>query len=127
MAGAIKNWPGLWQQIFDNLKPGGWAQFAEFDINLRSQDDTIPKEYKPAEMLKLLQTACDKIGRKLGVGPQLKEWVEEAGFTNVGHRIIPLPLGMWPKDKKLVKLPSSLYLFPLVVSCRLKLWNLRGG
>jgi len=34
----------------------------------------------------------------------------------VGHEIIPLPLGIWPKDQKLVSLRSFLYLFPLVVS-----------
>ncbi|KAK7417580.1 hypothetical protein QQZ08_011585 [Neonectria magnoliae] len=29
MAGSIKDWPRLFQQIFDNLKPGGWVEFRE--------------------------------------------------------------------------------------------------
>ena len=108
MAGSIKNWPGLAQQIFNHLKPGGWVELSEYDINLKSQDNTIPKNYKPQEMLNWLSTACDKIGRPLGVGPKLKGWIEEAGFTNVGHIVIALPLGIWPKDKTLVRFPSPL-------------------
>jgi hypothetical protein len=114
------------QRIFDHLKPGGWVEFSEYDIILKSQDKTIPKDYKPQEMLNWLSIACDKIGRPLGVGPKLKGWVEEKGFTKVGHRIIPLPLGIWPRDKTLVGFPSPLYLFSLVVSPRLGISNLLG-
>lgn len=115
MAGAIKDWPGLIKQVFDHLKPGGWAQFGDYDTSCKSQDNTIPKNYKVAEMLNLLTGACDKIGRKLGIGPNLKGWVEEAGFANVGHKILPLPVGIWPKDKTLVRAPSSLHLFSSLV------------
>jgi hypothetical protein len=124
MAGSIKNWPGLFQQIFDHLKPGGWVELSEYDIILKSQDNTIPKSYKPQEMLNLLSIACDKIGRPLGVGPKLKRWVEEAGFINVGHMVIALPLGIWPRDKKLVGLLSPLYLLTLVVGPRMGISNL---
>jgi len=115
MAGSIKNWPGLVQWIFDHLKPGGWAEFSDYDIKLKSQDNTIPKDYKPQEMLNFLNVACVNIGRPLGMGPKLKGMVEETGFTNVGHEIIPLPLRIWPKDQKLVSLQSLLCLFSLVV------------
>ncbi|KAE9382009.1 TAM domain methyltransferase [Stipitochalara longipes BDJ] len=101
MGGSIKDWPGLLQRIFDHLKPGGWVELSEYDINLKSQDNTIPKDYKPQEMLDWLVIVCEKVGRPLGVGPKLKGWVEQTGFTNVGHGIIPLPIGIWPRDKKL--------------------------
>jgi Methyltransferase domain len=111
MAGSIKDWQGLVRRIYDHLKPGGWVELSDYDLDVKSQDNTIPKDYKPQEMLEYLNTACVKIGRPLGVGPKLKEWVEEAGFINVGHAIVPLPLGIWPKDKKLVRLLFSLDLF----------------
>ncbi|KAN0121973.1 TAM domain methyltransferase [Hyaloscypha variabilis] len=101
MAGSIKDWHGHVKRIFDHLKPGGWVELSEYDIILKSQDNTIPKDYKPQEMLLFLNTACEKVGRPLGLGPKLKGWVEEAGFVNVGHGIVPLPLGIWPKDKTL--------------------------
>jgi len=109
MAGSIKDWPGLVKRIFDHLKPGGWAEFSEFDIDLKSQDNTIPKEYKPQEMLNFLSTALDMIGRPIGMGAKLKGLVEDAGFTKIGHEIIQLPIGIWPRDQKLVSLNSSLY------------------
>jgi hypothetical protein len=112
MAGSIKDWHGHVKRIFDHLKPGGWVELSEYDIILKSQDNTIPKDYKPQEMLLFLNTACEKVGRPLGLGPKLKGWVEEAGFVNVGHGIVPLPLGIWPKDKTLV---SSHHPFTLLV------------
>jgi len=124
MAGSIKNWPGLLKRIFDHLKPGGWVELSEYDIILKTQDNSIPKGYKPQEMLDWLAIACVKIGRPLGVGPKLKGLVEETGFTNVGHRVMVLPIGIWPKDKKLVRLPSSLYLFAVVASHGLGISNL---
>jgi Methyltransferase domain len=125
MAGSIKNWPGLVKRIFEHLKPGGWAEFSEFDIDLKSQDNTIPKDYKPQEMLNFLATALDKIGRPIGMGSKLKGLVEDAGFTNIGYKTIQLPIGIWPKDEKLVRLPSSLYQFSLVVCPILQISNLQ--
>jgi hypothetical protein len=105
MAASIQDWPGLVKQCFDNLKPGGWVEFQDYDTACVSQDNTIPKDYKVAEMLSLLRGACDSIGRLLDPGPRLKGWVETAGFENITQRIIPLPVGIWPKDKKMVSLP----------------------
>ena len=42
--------------------------------------------------------------RALGLEPfvasNLERWMREAGFINVSHTNLPLPLGPWPKDKK---------------------------
>jgi len=35
-------------------------------------------------------------------GPKLKKWVQDAGFENIHHQLLPFPIGQWPKDKKLV-------------------------
>ena len=40
--------------------------------------------------------------REYSPGPGLKKWAEEAGYVNVTEKIVPLAIGMWPKDKKLV-------------------------
>jgi hypothetical protein len=52
--------------------------------------------------------------RSYAPGPELKKWAEEAGYVNLTEDIIPLPIGLWPRDKRLVRaaftlsLPSSL-------------------
>ena len=33
-------------------------------------------------------------------GPKLKGWVEGAGFVNVQQKVVTVPIGLWPKDKK---------------------------
>jgi hypothetical protein len=49
--------------------------------------------------------------RTYAPGPELKKWAEEAGYVNVTEEIIPLPIGLWPKDKRLVRTAFTL-LFP---------------
>jgi SAM-dependent methyltransferase len=41
MARAIKDWPRLVQQIYDNLKPGGWFEFMESANTLLSEDGSL--------------------------------------------------------------------------------------
>lgn len=35
-------------------------------------------------------------------GPKLEKWVRDAGFQNVNHHCLPIPVGIWPKDKRMV-------------------------
>ncbi len=34
-------------------------------------------------------------------GPKLESWIKDAGFTNVVHKLLPIPVGTWPKNRKL--------------------------
>jgi hypothetical protein len=42
------------------------------------------------------------MNREFAPGPGLKKWAEDAGYVNVTEIIIPLPIGTWPMDKKMV-------------------------
>lgn len=39
MGGSIKDWPRLFQQAYNNLRPGGWFETHEFEAFYRSDDD----------------------------------------------------------------------------------------
>lgn len=41
LAGAIKNWHGLLQKAYIHLNPGGYHECAEFEVWIRSYNDTI--------------------------------------------------------------------------------------
>jgi len=101
MAASIKDWPALMESIYENVSPGGWVEFQDYDTACFSQDNTIPPGYKATELMDNLRKALAMVGRELDPGPFLKGWVEDAGFINITHKVLPLPIGMWPREKKL--------------------------
>jgi len=86
-----------------HTKPGGWVEFKDWDFILVSNDNSLPKDGYIYKYHQLLFSALDKIGRPCNPGPNLKKWVEDAGYKNVTERVYPVPIGRWPKDKKLVR------------------------
>ena len=62
-------------------------------------------EFKPGCMVdkwtKHLKEFFKIVGLEPEPGPKLEGWVRGAGFTNVHVQRLPLPVGMWPKDKRL--------------------------
>lgn len=46
MQGAIDDWPKFYRQMFQFLKPGGWFQHMEPDIELRSDNPDVKVDEK---------------------------------------------------------------------------------
>lgn len=111
LAGAIRNWPRLVSQAYACTKPGGWVEFQDYDMRNFTQDNSIGPGNKVAQLMDLLIEACDKMGRTANPGIHLREWIEQAGFENVKEEVFNIPLGAWPKDKKMVR--SCRFLFPV--------------
>ncbi|KAL1967854.1 hypothetical protein VTN77DRAFT_2543 [Rasamsonia byssochlamydoides] len=101
MCASIRDWPRLVQQCYQNLKPGGWVEFQDFEGLPYSEDGSVTPENHLIKMLHHLGEACDKVGRTLNTGPFLKGWVEKAGFTRIEEQVFKLPIGTWPKDRRL--------------------------
>lgn len=101
MAGSIKDWPRLVNQIYENLKPGGWVEFQESANTLYSEDGSLKPDNAMVQMMDGLMEACEKIGRTMDPAPSFKRWTEEAGFQKVGEQRFKLPIGSWPRDARL--------------------------
>ncbi|PGH00236.1 hypothetical protein GX51_05933 [Blastomyces parvus] len=101
MMGSIKDWPRLVKKFYQHLKPGGWVEFKDSTSTIFSEDGTVTPEYKVGEMLRNLRMASAKIGINMDHAPSLKGWMEQAGFTNIEQRDMRLPIGTWPKNKRL--------------------------
>jgi hypothetical protein len=87
LAGAIKDWHRLLQQILEHLNPGGWLEVGEFEILVHSDNDT-PEQCPNIKLwCKLLQEAARKIERPFEVAIHLKEWLENAGYTEVTKEV----------------------------------------
>ncbi|OAP59063.1 hypothetical protein AYL99_06361 [Fonsecaea erecta] len=104
MVGSISDWPRLMRQCYDNLNPGGWVEFQDFDIDYYSQDGSLSDKHAIKRWQVLCMEAAAKVGRTLTVGRQLERWVREASFTNVQAVKVPVPIGPWPKDKTLKRM-----------------------
>ncbi|KAF2117101.1 S-adenosyl-L-methionine-dependent methyltransferase [Lophiotrema nucula] len=102
LACSIRDWGKLMRQAYKFTKPGGWVEFQDFDTRFYT---STGGEYGPDT---IIADWADKIAdglRKFGVepdpGPQIEQWVKDAGFINVTAKTLPFPVGTWPKDKKL--------------------------
>ena len=58
------------------------------------------------EWTKNLKKWLYDVGVEPEPGPKLEGWIRDAGFQNVSVRRVPCPVGMWPKDKRLVSLST---------------------
>lgn len=66
-----------------------------------SQDETLKDGDHFAYWFRTLLDAIVGLGMDPCPGPSLEQWVREAGFTNVHHVRYSLPIGGWPKDRRL--------------------------
>ncbi|KAN0091943.1 S-adenosyl-L-methionine-dependent methyltransferase [Hyaloscypha variabilis] len=97
MAYAVKSWPKLVQQIYEHTTPGGFVEFTDFDVIIRSDDGSLEGTTMKT-WTETLPQAGRLIGREPCPGPKLEGWVRNAGFTNIVVKVYKLPIGPWPKD-----------------------------
>ncbi|KAE9576688.1 hypothetical protein CGMCC3_g7027 [Colletotrichum fructicola] len=45
LAGSIGDWPKLVRNVYDNLNPGGWAEFQDYDFLFKSDDGSYKEEH----------------------------------------------------------------------------------
>ncbi|KAK4151117.1 S-adenosyl-L-methionine-dependent methyltransferase [Chaetomidium leptoderma] len=131
MTCCIKDWPGLVKSIHDNLKPGGWAEFQDFDLQYYSEDGSLKDDSHTLKWITALLEAANKLGREPCTGPRLDGWVRDAGFTKVTHQRFRVPIGAWPKDRRMKELGmyniaqvlSGLEAFSLRLFCNVLGWQ----
>jgi len=102
LAGSIADWPRLMAQAFKYTKPGGWVEFQDFDMRFYSTDGTFVPGSAPDIWASEIIEALKTFGREPEPGPKLEQWVRDAGFENLHHELLPIPVGMWLKDRRLV-------------------------
>ena len=106
LAAAIVDWPKLIRQAFKNTKPGGWAEFQDFDPSYYSDDGSLREDHDVYKYIHIFMDAAKSFGRDSKPGPQLEGWMKDAGFENVVAEKFRLPIGPWPKDKDLKTIGS---------------------
>ncbi|KAL2359339.1 hypothetical protein RJZ56_007811 [Blastomyces dermatitidis] len=98
LTGGVKNMPRLLEQAFACLKPGGWAEFQDWDAMVQSADGTT-KGTSIERYFTSTLPAFEMAGYITRPGIYLEKWMKDAGFVNVQVHKHLVPVGTWAKDK----------------------------
>ena len=101
LAGMIRNWPALLAQAFDKLRPGGLLEVTDVRGRVLDFDGKFGEDEVTPHLSRLFQEMASKEGTIFDTASQIPGWLHDEGFEKVAQRTEILPLGAWPKDKKL--------------------------
>ncbi|KAL9597322.1 MAG: hypothetical protein Q9179_004308 [Wetmoreana sp. 5 TL-2023] len=101
LAAAIEDWPRLVSQAFEFTKPGGYAEFQDYDLQYYSEDGTLTENLSISNWINTLLQASRDFKRDPCPGPKLAGYMRDAGFKEVQEFRYKLPIGPWPRDKHL--------------------------
>ena len=80
---------------FERLRPGGWFEAQELGAWIECDDDS----FQPGALSRMcsdLVAAAEEAGRPIHTAPNIKQWLEEAGFVDVEEIIFKIPINGWP-------------------------------
>ncbi|KAK1731279.1 UMTA methyltransferase [Colletotrichum acutatum] len=125
MAGSLSDWPTLVSRAYENLRPGGWVEFQDYDFEFSSLNHSLKPHHKTYQWDHEFLKAAKLCGIEPCPGSKLEHWVKDAGFINIGHKAIRVPLGPWAKDEyhqdiglgNLIQLLDGLEAFTLRLFC----------
>ncbi|KAI0804353.1 methyltransferase LaeA [Xylaria sp. FL0064] len=99
--GSIEDWPRLYRQAFEHLKPGS-GLIEQVELDWRPQADGDPRPLaasKLAEWSHKVHQGFARAGKRLDMDPNTKTILEEIGFVDVEHKKIPIAFNPWPEDE----------------------------
>ncbi|KAM0425983.1 hypothetical protein ACHAPT_008922 [Fusarium lateritium] len=103
LQGSIEDWSKLYGQAYKALKPGGWFQHIEPDLQMLSQnpDVTVDDKHIFSRWAQVFSEVGQKMGRTFDFTNRKQETLAKAaGFSRITHQTHKIPVGRWPKDKK---------------------------
>jgi len=109
LAGAIKDWPKLMKQAFKFTKPGGWVEFQDFNMEFYTLQGAFTPGCPLDEWTRQIIRGLKKMGVEPEPGPKLEGWLKDAGFINIHHKVLPIPVGVWPKNRQMKEIGALDY------------------
>jgi len=107
---TIKDWPELFKQCYRALKPGGYLEVVEWCKSGDECDDDTTNGTAMQHYYKLLDESSRKAGGCMTMDTPLSEMLPNAGFINYQEIVLKLPVGPWPRNKKLKELGAYVQL-----------------
>ncbi|KEZ46526.1 hypothetical protein SAPIO_CDS0313 [Scedosporium apiospermum] len=101
MLGTVRDWMEFHKTALMHIAPGGWIEQVEISAITRSDDGTIPSGSALERWSGVWSDVSEKLGITFHTAEISFEAIQAAGFTNIHQRIVKIPFGTWPKDRKL--------------------------
>ncbi|KAJ5096733.1 Secondary metabolism regulator laeA [Penicillium angulare] len=98
-SGSVQSWASLYKRIFEHLRPGAWFEQVEIDFEPRCDDRSL-SGLALRHWYSALKHATESRNRP--VSHSSREAVrnlQEAGFTEIDHQMVGLPLNPWHTDE----------------------------
>ncbi|KAH7184733.1 S-adenosyl-L-methionine-dependent methyltransferase [Fusarium flagelliforme] len=105
LQGTIDDWDKFYGQVYKFLKPGGWFQHIEPDLQMYSQNSDVKVDDEQSSIYtrwaKIFESVGEKINRTFNFSNgKLQALAENANFSNITFQTHKVPVGRWPKDKR---------------------------
>lgn len=84
-----------------HVKPGGWVEWHEKYPLFLSDDGSLKEDSALSKWGSTFFEASENFGTSASSPKHLKRWMIDAGFVDVEEHVIKLPVGIWPRDKRL--------------------------
>ncbi len=98
-------WSDMRSQIisraFSHLRPGGWLECQEAPATIYCDDGSMPDDYGWLRWSREFDSVARLADRQAGIGPEIKEWMVQAGFEEVREVVFKIPLNGWAKEVRL--------------------------
>jgi metalloendopeptidase OMA1, mitochondrial len=105
MAGSFTSYRDLIKNCRKYLRPGsGYLELHEIDPQPFCDDGSMPEDWKLAEWeSKISEASEEKLvpPRPMRVAQDLEQWMLDCGYEDVSTMLYKIPLGPWPKDRRL--------------------------
>lgn len=102
LASSISDWAKLFGQAYTFIRPGGWLETQEHEVHIESDDGSDVHASNLQQFFGLINKASVKNGKLMDeVAGNQKKWMMDTGFVDVHDQIFKVPIGKWPKDKRL--------------------------
>ncbi|KAE8151031.1 putative methyltransferase [Aspergillus avenaceus] len=96
--GSVMGWTNLYRRIHAHLRPGAWFEQVEIDFEPRCDDRPL-EGLAVRQWYHLLKQATQDAMRPISHNARdtIKD-LQEAGFTEIDHQMVGLPLNPWHID-----------------------------
>jgi SAM-dependent methyltransferase len=99
--GSVTSWPSLYRRVFAHLRPGAWFEQVEIDFEPRCDDRSVALDNTALRRwYTLLKQATEQAMRPIAHNSRdtLRQ-LQDAGFVEIDHQVVGLPLNMWHQDE----------------------------